>query len=161
SSTLSPRPSASPTAASCRFMQCSRANISASASSARCSAPPPWYRASAWRSARWWAGGSTIASAPTLGSTSARSRWDSARSPSLSLSQGDPMKITPFLWFDNQAEEAVKFYLSVFRKGKAGKPLLDQAGEVIALPFEMQGQKFTALNGGPQFKFNESVSFVV
>ena len=71
------------------------------------------------------------------------------------------MKITPFLWFDNQAEEAARFYVSVFKKGKIGRPLLDQEGKVIALPFEMQGQKFTALNGGPQFKFNESVSFVV
>ena len=80
-------------------------------------------------------------------------------------------KITPFLWFDNQAEEAAKFYTSVFKNSKvdrilrydeasakaAGRP----AGSVLTVEFEIEGQKFTALNGGPQFKFNESVSFVV
>jgi predicted 3-demethylubiquinone-9 3-methyltransferase (glyoxalase superfamily) len=80
-------------------------------------------------------------------------------------------KITPFLWFDHQAEEAVKFYTSVFKNSKAGKTLrYDEAsakasgrpvGSVLTIEFEIEGQKFTALNGGPQFKFNESVSFVV
>jgi predicted 3-demethylubiquinone-9 3-methyltransferase (glyoxalase superfamily) len=80
-------------------------------------------------------------------------------------------KITPFLWFDNQAEEAAKFYTSVFRNSKIGKILCyDEAsakaagrpaGSVLTVEFEIGGQKFTALNGGPQFKFNESVSFVV
>jgi predicted 3-demethylubiquinone-9 3-methyltransferase (glyoxalase superfamily) len=80
-------------------------------------------------------------------------------------------KITPFLWFDDQGEEAVKFYTSIFKDSKLGKILrYDQAaakaagrpvGSVLTIEFEIEGQKFTALNGGPQFKFNESVSFVV
>ena len=80
-------------------------------------------------------------------------------------------KITPFLWFDNQGEEAAKFYTSVFKNSKIGRILrYDEvsakaagrpAGSVLTVEFEIEGQKFTALNGGPQFKFNESVSFVV
>jgi predicted 3-demethylubiquinone-9 3-methyltransferase (glyoxalase superfamily) len=80
-------------------------------------------------------------------------------------------KITPFLWFDNQAEEAAKFYASVFKNSKIGRILrYDEAsakaagrpvGSVLTIEFEIEGQKFTALNGGPEFKFNESVSFVV
>jgi predicted 3-demethylubiquinone-9 3-methyltransferase (glyoxalase superfamily) len=80
-------------------------------------------------------------------------------------------KITPFLWFDNQAEEAAKFYTSAFKNSKIGRILhYDEAsakaagrpaGSVLTVEFEIEGQKFTALNGGPQFKFNESVSFVV
>ena len=80
-------------------------------------------------------------------------------------------KITPFLWFDNQAEEAAKFYTSVFENSKVGKILrYDEAaakaaggpvGAVLTIEFEIGGQKFTALNGGPEFKFNESISFVV
>jgi len=80
-------------------------------------------------------------------------------------------KITPFLWFDNQAEEAVKFYASIFKKSKIGKiARYDKAGEkaagrpagsVMTIEFEIEGQEFIALNGGPIFKFNESVSFVV
>jgi len=80
-------------------------------------------------------------------------------------------KITPFLWFDDQAEQAAKFYTSIFKNSKvgrilrydenaakaAGRPL----GSVLTIEFEIEGQKFVALNGGPQFKFNESVSFVV
>src|SRR5438874_4236315 len=80
-------------------------------------------------------------------------------------------KITPFLWFDDQAEEAVKFYTSVFKNSKIGRILrYDEeaakasgrpAGSVLTVEFEIEGQRFTALNGGPQFKFNESISFVV
>jgi predicted 3-demethylubiquinone-9 3-methyltransferase (glyoxalase superfamily) len=70
-------------------------------------------------------------------------------------------KITPFLWFDNQAEEAAKFYAAVFKKAKVGKPVKGPDGKVMVVPFEIDGLEFTALNGGPQFKFNESVSFVV
>src|SRR3954469_19238198 len=82
-------------------------------------------------------------------------------------------KITPFFWFDDQAEEAVKFYTSIFRNSKVGKVLRygDEAakisesgrspGSVLTIEFELEGQKFTALNGGLQFKFNESISFVV
>jgi len=78
-------------------------------------------------------------------------------------------KITPFLWFDNQAEEAVEFYKSVFKNSYggesthyseagaevAGKP----KGSVMTVPFQLYGQDFVALNGGPLFKFNPSVSF--
>jgi len=70
-------------------------------------------------------------------------------------------KVTPFLWFDQQAEDAARFYVSVFKDGKVGKPVSGPDGKVLVVPFEIQGQAFTALNGGPQFKFNESVSFVV
>src|SRR5438132_10528407 len=82
-------------------------------------------------------------------------------------------KITPFLWFDDQAEEAVKFYMSVFKNSKAGRILRygeeaakvstsrRPAGSVLTIEFELEGQKFVALNGGPLFKFNESISFVV
>jgi predicted 3-demethylubiquinone-9 3-methyltransferase (glyoxalase superfamily) len=80
-------------------------------------------------------------------------------------------KITPFLWFDNQAEAAVKFYTSIFKNSKIGKiARYDSAGEkvsgrpagsVMTVEFELDGQEFIALNGGPIFKFNESVSFVV
>jgi predicted 3-demethylubiquinone-9 3-methyltransferase (glyoxalase superfamily) len=67
-------------------------------------------------------------------------------------------KITPFLWFDGQAEEAAKFYVSVFKGGKLGKPMLGPDGKVLVMSFEVQGQHFDALDGGPDFKFNESVS---
>jgi predicted 3-demethylubiquinone-9 3-methyltransferase (glyoxalase superfamily) len=76
-------------------------------------------------------------------------------------------KITPFLWFDNNAEEAAKFYVSVFKKGKIrsvsryseGAPA--PAGTVMTVEFDLLGQRFVALNGGPVFKFNEAISFVV
>ncbi len=76
-------------------------------------------------------------------------------------------KITPFLWFDNQAEEAVNFYVSVFKNSKVG--IVARYGEsgpgpkgsVMTVAFELDGQKFTALNGGPNFKFTEAISLVV
>ena len=76
-------------------------------------------------------------------------------------------KITPFLWFDNQAEEAARFYVSVFgnsrilktvRYGETGP---GTAGSVMTVAFELNGVPFTALNGGPLFHFSEAVSFVV
>jgi len=76
-------------------------------------------------------------------------------------------KITPFLWFDNQAEEAAKFYVSIFgnsrivsttRYGEAGP---GPKGSVMTVEFELDGQRFIALNGGPQFKFTEAISFSV
>src|SRR5881275_3361218 len=80
-------------------------------------------------------------------------------------------KITPFLWFDDQAEDAVNYYTSVFKNSKMGRILRynEEAaektgrpvGSVLTIEFEIEGQKFVALNGGPLFKFNESVSFVV
>lgn len=80
-------------------------------------------------------------------------------------------KITPFLWFDSQAEKAAQFYVSIFknsklghvsRYGKEGYEIHKQPeGRVMAVDFELDGQLFTALNGGPLVKFNESVSFQV
>jgi predicted 3-demethylubiquinone-9 3-methyltransferase (glyoxalase superfamily) len=83
-------------------------------------------------------------------------------------------KITPFLWFHERAEEAVSFYLSVFREGKilritrwADLPPEERpgswtgAGSVLTVEFELFGQQFVALNGGPHFTFNEAISFVV
>ena len=78
-----------------------------------------------------------------------------------------PQPITPFLWFDSQAEEAAKFYTSIFpnskvvkvaRYGPAGP---GPAGSVMTVEFQLRGQSFVALNGGPQFKFTEAISFVV
>jgi len=80
-------------------------------------------------------------------------------------------KITPCLWFDGQAQEAAEFYTSIFRNskilqvsryGEAGHEAHGQpAGTVLTVAFELDGQAFTALNGGPMFKFNESVSFQI
>jgi predicted 3-demethylubiquinone-9 3-methyltransferase (glyoxalase superfamily) len=80
-------------------------------------------------------------------------------------------KITPFLWFDDNAEEAVKFYTSIFKNSKIGKiARYGEEGEKIAgrpkgsimtVEFELEGQEFVALNGGPHFKFTEAISFVV
>jgi predicted 3-demethylubiquinone-9 3-methyltransferase (glyoxalase superfamily) len=76
-------------------------------------------------------------------------------------------KITPFLWFDSNAEEAVRFYLSVFKDGKihttARYPEDGQgtAGSVMTIAFELKGQQFVALNGGPGFPFTNAVSLVV
>jgi predicted 3-demethylubiquinone-9 3-methyltransferase (glyoxalase superfamily) len=80
-------------------------------------------------------------------------------------------KITPFLWFDNQAEQAVKFYTSIFKNSKIGKVTRyakaaekasgRQAGSVMTVEFQLEGQDFVALNGGPHFKFTEAISFVV
>jgi len=76
-------------------------------------------------------------------------------------------KITPFLWFDNQAEEAMNFYTSIFKNAKAGNISRygeagpGPAGSVLADPFELEGLQFTALNGGPLFKFTEAISFHV
>jgi predicted 3-demethylubiquinone-9 3-methyltransferase (glyoxalase superfamily) len=80
-------------------------------------------------------------------------------------------KITSFLWFDNQAEEAAKFYTSVFKNSKienvtrydeegskvSGRP----KGSLMTVPFQIEGQEFVALNGGPMFKFTEAISFIV
>jgi len=76
-------------------------------------------------------------------------------------------KITPFLWFDNQAEEAAKFYTSIFKNSKIesisryGEGLPLPAGTVMTVSFILDGQQFTALNGGPVFKFTEAVSFYI
>jgi predicted 3-demethylubiquinone-9 3-methyltransferase (glyoxalase superfamily) len=76
-------------------------------------------------------------------------------------------RITPFLWFDQNAEEAVDFYFSVFKNSRRVSELRNTGdapgpkGSVLVVSFELDGQRFTALNGGPMFKFNESISFVV
>jgi predicted 3-demethylubiquinone-9 3-methyltransferase (glyoxalase superfamily) len=76
-------------------------------------------------------------------------------------------KITPFLWFDDQAEEAARFYTSVFKNSKLGNVSRygdtgpGPKGRVMVAQFQLEGQDFLALNGGPQFKFTEAVSFVV
>jgi len=76
-------------------------------------------------------------------------------------------KITTFLWFDNNAEEAVNFYISIFKNSKIlttaryGETGPGPKGSVMTIAFELDGQKFTALNGGPHFKFNEAISLVV
>jgi predicted 3-demethylubiquinone-9 3-methyltransferase (glyoxalase superfamily) len=80
-------------------------------------------------------------------------------------------KITPCLWFDDQAEAAVKFYIAIFRNskildvsryGEAGREVHGKpAGTVMTVAFELEGQAFTALNGGPIFKFNEAISLQI
>ena len=76
-------------------------------------------------------------------------------------------KITPFLWFDSQAEEAARFYTSIFKNSKIvqvsryGDAGPGPKGSVMTVAFELEGQQFTAMNGGPLFKFNEAISFVV
>jgi predicted 3-demethylubiquinone-9 3-methyltransferase (glyoxalase superfamily) len=76
-------------------------------------------------------------------------------------------RITPFLWFDSNAEEAVEFHLAVFRNSRRldGLPNVEGApgpkAKVLTIAFELDGQTFTALNGGPTYKFTEAVSFVV
>lgn len=80
-------------------------------------------------------------------------------------------KITPFLWFDGQAEEAARFYVSIFKNSKilnvaryteAGKQAHGRPpGSVMTVEFQLEGQRFITLNGGPQFKFTEAVSFSV
>ncbi len=76
-------------------------------------------------------------------------------------------KITPFLWFDNQAEEAAHFYTSVVRNSKVvsviryGEAGPGPKGSVMTVKFQLDGQEFVALNGGPQFKFSEAISFIV
>jgi len=76
-------------------------------------------------------------------------------------------KITPFLWFNDQAEEAMSFYVSIFKNSKAGSVTRygdagpGPKGSVMTANFQLEGLDFTALNGGPQFPFTEAVSFVV
>src|SRR5213592_4441131 len=76
-------------------------------------------------------------------------------------------KITPFLWFDNNAEEAAEFYVSIFKNSKIlnvsryGDAGPGPKGSVMVVNFQLAGQEFTALNGGPQFKFSEAFSLVV
>jgi predicted 3-demethylubiquinone-9 3-methyltransferase (glyoxalase superfamily) len=70
-------------------------------------------------------------------------------------------RITPFLWFDGKAEEAMKFYVSVFKNSKIVSTMPGPDGKVMTGTFELEGQRFMALNGGPQFKFTEAISLFV
>ena len=76
-------------------------------------------------------------------------------------------KITPFLWFDGKAEEAMNFYTSIFKNSKIGRITRygdagpGPKGAVMSATFQLDGQEFMALNGGPQFKFTEAISFFV
>src|SRR3979411_1432576 len=76
-------------------------------------------------------------------------------------------KITPFLWFDDKAEEAMNFYVSIFKNSKVGKVTRygdagpGPKGSVMSATFQLEGQEFYALNGGPQFKFTPAISFFV
>lgn len=76
-------------------------------------------------------------------------------------------RITPFLWFDSNAEEAVEFYTGIFKNSRRLGELRPEvettapAGSILTIDFELDGQRFTALNGGPIFKFTEAISFVV
>jgi predicted 3-demethylubiquinone-9 3-methyltransferase (glyoxalase superfamily) len=84
---------------------------------------------------------------------------------------GKLQRITPFLWFDSQAEEAADFYVSIFKNARvreasrydeaASKAAGQPKGSVMTVVFELDGQEFIALNGGPMFKFTEAISFVV
>ena len=81
---------------------------------------------------------------------------------------GNFPRISPFLWFDTNAEEAVNFYLDVFNNSRILNVVHSSTdvpsakkGAVLTIAFELDGQKFTALNGGPAFKFTEAISFVV
>jgi len=86
-------------------------------------------------------------------------------------SANNGQKIIPFLWFNNQAEQAAKFYTSIFknsrigniaRYNKAGEKVSGRrAGSIMTVEFQLEGQDFVALNGGPQFKFTVAISFIV
>jgi predicted 3-demethylubiquinone-9 3-methyltransferase (glyoxalase superfamily) len=73
----------------------------------------------------------------------------------------DMKKITPFLWFDDQAEEAMNFYVSIFKNSKVLSVSPGPNGKAFTVTFELEGQEFTALNGGPLFKFTEAISLFV
>jgi len=70
-------------------------------------------------------------------------------------------KITPFLWFDTQAEEAMNFYVSIFKNSKVLGVTPGPEGRAMSVSFELEGQEFIGLNAGPEFKFNEAISFFV
>lgn len=70
-------------------------------------------------------------------------------------------KIVPFLWFDGQAEEAMKFYVSIFKNSKIVSLMPGPNGTVMGGSFQLEGQQFSALNGGPQYKFTPAISLFV
>jgi predicted 3-demethylubiquinone-9 3-methyltransferase (glyoxalase superfamily) len=72
------------------------------------------------------------------------------------------LKITPFLWFDGQAEEAMRFYTSIFKNSKVLEVnRVGEGGKAISVSFQLEGQELIAYNAGPEFKFNEAISFFV
>jgi predicted 3-demethylubiquinone-9 3-methyltransferase (glyoxalase superfamily) len=70
-------------------------------------------------------------------------------------------KITPFLWFDNQAEEAMNFYVSIFKNSKVDSVSRGPGGKAFSVSFKLEDQEFMAMNAGPEFKFTEAISFFV
>jgi predicted 3-demethylubiquinone-9 3-methyltransferase (glyoxalase superfamily) len=83
------------------------------------------------------------------------------------LKEGQMQKISPFLWFDGKAEDAMNFYVSVFKNSKAGTVIRygdagpGPKGSVMSATFQIEGQEFMALNGGPMYKFTPAISFFV
>jgi len=104
-----------------------------------------------------------------VAATLPEARCDSATSQALFMAEEvtHMQKITPFLWFNDNAEEAAKFYVSVFPKSRIvtttryGEAGPGPSGSVLTVEFELDGQRFVALNGGPKFKFTEAISFAV
>src|SRR5438552_9510260 len=95
---------------------------------------------------------------------------DARPTDAIERKESQPMpiqKITPFLWFDHQAEEAAGFYASIFPNSKIGKVIRygeagpGPAGSAMTVEFQLDGQSFVALNGGPHFKFTEAISYAV
>jgi predicted 3-demethylubiquinone-9 3-methyltransferase (glyoxalase superfamily) len=70
-------------------------------------------------------------------------------------------KITPFLWFDDRAEQAMRFYVSIFKNSRVLEVTPGPDGKTMGVRFELEGQEFTGLNAGPEFKFTEAISFYV
>ena len=70
-------------------------------------------------------------------------------------------KITPFLWFDTQAEDAMNYYISIFKNSKVNNVSRGPDGKAFTVSFELDGQEFMGLNAGPQFRFNEAISMYV
>ena len=77
------------------------------------------------------------------------------------MSSVTPRKITPFLWFDGQAEDAMNFYVAIFRNSKVVNVAPGPGGKAMSVTFELEGQRFIGLNAGPQYKFTEAISFFV
>jgi predicted 3-demethylubiquinone-9 3-methyltransferase (glyoxalase superfamily) len=99
--------------------------------------------------------------------TATKRRAGAAAKPKVTATAGRAQKITPFLWFDGQAEEAAKFYVSLFKNSKItsvhrmGEGGPAPKGTVMSTTFTLEGQNFHALNGGPMFKFTPAISFLV
>jgi predicted 3-demethylubiquinone-9 3-methyltransferase (glyoxalase superfamily) len=77
------------------------------------------------------------------------------------LKETDMKKLTPFLWFDTQAEDAMNFYISIFKNSKVGGVSRRPDGKAFTVSFELDGQEFLGMNAGPQYKFSEAISIYV